>query len=161
MVNQEKRCDWKHMLNYEMRIGQCEIAPNDWNEKDAQKGKRLNWKRCPEREKIEIKKRCPNGKRMWWERWKMVYLILIFLFRQLNDLSILFVMVELDTMISGKWVMIDYVMICLKIDIVDMIVAWLILALICLLSRQLTPWHFFSGFELIEDRTRYVHCNRV
>ena len=56
MVNQEKRWDWKHMLNYEMRIGQCEIAPNDWNEKDAQKGKRLNWKRCPERKNIEIKK---------------------------------------------------------------------------------------------------------
>ena len=56
MVNQEKRWDWKHMLNYEMRIGQCEIAPNDWNEKDAHKGKILNWKICQERENIEIKK---------------------------------------------------------------------------------------------------------
>ena len=39
----------------------------------------LNWKRYPERQKIELKKvsrkekywnekRCPNGKRMWWER---------------------------------------------------------------------------------------------
>ena len=45
-------------------------------------------------------------------------------------------------------------MICLKIDIVDMIDAWLILALICLLSRQLTPWHFFPGFELIEVRAK-------
>ena len=44
----------------------------DWYEKDAQKGKILKWKRCP------------NGKRLWWERWKMVYLLLIFLFRQLN-----------------------------------------------------------------------------
>ena len=39
MVNQKKRWDWKHMLCYKMRIGQCEIAPNDWYEKDAQKGK--------------------------------------------------------------------------------------------------------------------------
>ena len=50
--------------------------------------------------------------------------------------------------------LIEYDMICLKIDIVDMIDAWLILALICLLSRQLTPCHFFPGFELIEDRAR-------
>ena len=28
----------------------------DWIEKDAQKGKRLNWKRYPERENIEMKK---------------------------------------------------------------------------------------------------------
>ena len=56
MVNQEKRWDWKHMLNYKMRIGQCEIAPNDWIEKDAHKEKRMNWKRCPKRENIELKK---------------------------------------------------------------------------------------------------------
>ena len=56
MVNQEKRWDWKHMLYDEMRIGQCEIAPNYWYEKDAQKGKRLIWKRCPEKKKIKIKK---------------------------------------------------------------------------------------------------------
>ena len=62
MVNQEKRWDWKHMLYYEMRIGQCEIAQNDWNEKDVQKGKRLNWKRCPERKNIEIKKDAQMGK---------------------------------------------------------------------------------------------------
>ena len=62
MVNQDKRWDWKHMLYYEMRIGQCEIAPNDWYEKDAQKGKRLNWKRCTEREKIEMKKDAQIGK---------------------------------------------------------------------------------------------------
>ena len=45
MVNQEKRWDWKHMLSYEMRIGQWEIALNNWIEKkdwiknDTQKGK--------------------------------------------------------------------------------------------------------------------------
>ena len=50
--------------------------------------------------------------------------------------------------------LIEYDLICLKIDIVDMIDAWLILALICLLSRQLTPWHFFPGFEHIEDRAK-------
>ena len=31
--------------------------------KDAQKGKWLNWKRCPEREKIEMKKKMPK-----WEK---------------------------------------------------------------------------------------------
>ena len=45
MVHQEKIWDWKHMLSYEMKIGQWEIAPNEWIEKDAQKG-----------EKIEIEK---------------------------------------------------------------------------------------------------------
>ena len=30
--------------------------------------------------------------------------------------------------------------------------AWLIFTLIYLLSRQLTPWHFFPGFEHFEDR---------
>ena len=39
------------MLYDEMRIGQCEIAPNDWY-----------WKRCPEREKIEMKKDAQMGK---------------------------------------------------------------------------------------------------
>ena len=83
MLNQEKRWDWKHMLNYKMRIEQCEIAPKielkkmpkkvkDLIEKDVQKGKILNWKRCL------------NGKRLCWERWNMVYLLLTFLFRQLN-----------------------------------------------------------------------------
>ena len=67
MVNKKKRWDRKHMLNYEMRIGQCEIAPNDWNEKDAQKGKRLNWKRCPERKNIELKKMPRKGK-YWNEK---------------------------------------------------------------------------------------------
>ena len=56
--------------------------------------------------------------------------------------------------------LIEYDMICLKIDIVDMIDAWLILALICLLSRQLTPWHFFPGFEHFEVRQVHVHCSR-
>ena len=55
-------------------------------------------------------------------------------------------------MISGKFVMIDYDINCLKIDIDVLCDAWLILALIYLLSRQLTPWHFFSGFEHFEDR---------
>ena len=32
------------MLSYEMRIGQWEIAPNDWIEKDAQMGKDWNEK---------------------------------------------------------------------------------------------------------------------
>ena len=31
-------------------------------EKDVQKGKRLNWKRCLEREKIEMKKDAQMGK---------------------------------------------------------------------------------------------------
>ena len=56
MVNQEKIWDWKHMLSYEMRIGQWEIEPNDWTEKDVQKGKRLNWKKMPKKEKIEMRK---------------------------------------------------------------------------------------------------------
>ena len=46
MVNQEKRDEIEsicYMMKWE--IGQCEIAPNDWY-----------WKRCPEREKIEMKK---------------------------------------------------------------------------------------------------------
>ena len=55
----------------------------------------------------------------------------------------------------------EYDMQCLWIDIAVLCDAWLILAFIFLLSRQLTPWHFFPGFELIEDRTRHVHCNRV
>ena len=113
MVNQEKR-DEIESIWYMMRweIGQCEIAPNDWY-----------WKRCPKREKIELKKmprkgkywnekRCPNGKRMWWERWKMVYLILIFLFRQFNELSVLIVIVWIDAMI-GKYIeIIEYVVYC-------------------------------------------------
>ena len=60
MVNQEKIWDWKHMLNYEMRIGQCEIAPNDWIEKDAQKGKRLKWKKMPRKEKDWNEKKMPK-----------------------------------------------------------------------------------------------------
>ena len=59
----KKRWDWKHMLYDEMRNWAM------WNctkwlilKKDAQKGKRLNWKRCPEREKIEMKKDAQMGK---------------------------------------------------------------------------------------------------
>ena len=74
----------------------------------------LNWKRCPEREKIELKKmprkgkdwnekRCPNEKRLCWERWKkMVYLLLIFLFRLLNELSKLIVIIWIDAMIDDE-----------------------------------------------------------
>ena len=47
-----------YMMRWE--IGQCEIAPNDWYWKNAQKRKRLNWKRCPERKKIEMKKKMPK-----------------------------------------------------------------------------------------------------
>ena len=56
MVNQEKRWDWNHMLYYEKRIGQCEIAPNDWIEKDAQKGKRLKWKKDAQMGKNYVEK---------------------------------------------------------------------------------------------------------
>ena len=45
-----------------MRIGQCEIASKDWYEKDAQKGKRLIWKKCPEKEKKWIEKDAHMGK---------------------------------------------------------------------------------------------------
>ena len=113
MVNQEKRDEIEsicYMMKWE--IGQCEIAPNDWY-----------WKRCPERKKIELKKmprkgkdwnekRCPNEKRMWWERWKMVYLILIFLFRQLNELSILIEIVWIGVMIGEYNEMMEYVVYC-------------------------------------------------
>ena len=86
MVNQEKK-DMMRLKAYAIwwdeKLGNVKLHQmNDmkkmlrkgknWYEKDAQKGKTLNWKRCP------------NGKRLWWERWKMVYLLLIFLFRQLN-----------------------------------------------------------------------------
>ena len=56
MVNQEKRWDWKHMLSYEMRIGQWEITPNDWIEKDAQKGKKLNWKKVQKEKRLNWKR---------------------------------------------------------------------------------------------------------
>ena len=104
MVNQEKKEeDEIESICYMMRweIGQCEIAPNDWYEKDAQKGKRLIWKRCPEKEKIELKK-MPKWEKNVMRLMKMVYPILIFLFRQLNDLSILFEIVEIDIVISGN-----------------------------------------------------------
>ena len=69
MVNQEKRNDEIESICYMMRweIGQCEIAPNDWYEKDAQKRKRLIWKRCPERENIDMKKMHRKGK-YWNEK---------------------------------------------------------------------------------------------
>ena len=62
MVNQEKRWDWKHMLYYEMRIGQCEIAPNDWNEKDAQKRKNIDMKKMPRKGKYWYEKDTQMGK---------------------------------------------------------------------------------------------------
>ena len=55
--------------------------------------------------------------------------------------------------------MIDYDINCLKIDIDVLCDAWLILALIYLLSSQLTPWHFFPGFEHFEGRQVHVHCS--
>ena len=63
-------------------------------------------------------------------------------------------LLKIDTMISGKFVMTDYDINCLKIDIDVLCDAWLILALIYLLSRQLTPWHFFPGFEHFEVRAK-------
>ena len=112
MVNQEKRWDWKHMLYDEMR---------NWAMWNCTKW--MIRKRCPEKEKIELKKmprkvkdwnekRCPNGKRIWWERWKMVYLILIFLFRQFNELSVLIVIVWIDAMIGEYLEMNEYVVYC-------------------------------------------------
>ena len=44
-----------YMIKWE--IGQCEIAPNDWY-----------WKRCPEREKIELKKMPRKGKWLIWKK---------------------------------------------------------------------------------------------
>ena len=52
MVNQEKRDEIEsicYMMKWE--IGQCEITPNEWY-----------WKRCPEREKIDIEKDAQKGK---------------------------------------------------------------------------------------------------
>ena len=49
-----------------MWIGQWEITLNEWIEKDSQKGKRLNWKRCLERKKIELKKMPRKGK--YWNK---------------------------------------------------------------------------------------------
>ena len=116
----KKRWDWKHMLYDEMR---------NWAMWNCTKW--MIWKRCPERENIELKKmprkgkdwnekKCPNGKRMWWERWKMVYLILIFLFRQFNELSVLIVIVWIDAMI-GEYILrwLNMLWIVKWIDIVD------------------------------------------
>ena len=51
-------------------------------EKDAQKGK-MN----------DMKKKMPKWEKNVMRKMKMVYLLLIFLFRQLNKLSILFVII--------------------------------------------------------------------
>ena len=53
MVNQEKK---KMRLKayaiwWNEKLGKCEIIPNDWY-----------WKRCPEREKIDIEKDAQKGK---------------------------------------------------------------------------------------------------
>ena len=56
MINQEKRWDWKHMLYDEMRNWVM------WNYT-----KWLIWKRCPEREKINMKKMPRKGKD-WYEK---------------------------------------------------------------------------------------------
>ena len=91
----------------------------------------------------------------------MVYLMLIFLFRQLNELSIL-----IENWLNWCYVwwkywddeiyciLIEYNMKCLWNDIAVLCDAWLILAFICLLSRQLTPWHFFPRFEQIADKAK-------
>ena len=106
----KKWWDLKHMLYDEMRNWAM------WNcakwlilKKMPRKGKDWYWKRCPERENDWYEKKCPNGKRMWWERWKMVYLLLIFLFRQLNELSILIEIVWIGVM-NGEYIeMMEYV----------------------------------------------------
>ena len=43
-------------------IGQCEIAPNDWYEKDAHKEKRLIWKKMPKKGKYWNEKDAQMGK---------------------------------------------------------------------------------------------------
>ena len=43
-------------------IGQCEIAPNDWNEKDAQKGKNIDMKKMPRKGKYWNEKDAQMGK---------------------------------------------------------------------------------------------------
>ena len=73
MWNCTKWLKWKRcpeMDNIELK--KMPRKGKDWIEKDAQKGKILKWKRYQ------------NGKRLYWERWEMVYLLLTFLFRQLN-----------------------------------------------------------------------------
>ena len=122
---------------------------------DMRKKNEWYWKRCPERENDWYEKKMPKWEKNVMRKMKMVYLILIFLFRQLNELSILIDIVWIDVTIgeyiwdSGIcWVLInEYDMKCLLIDIAVLCDAWLILTFICLLSRQLTPWHFFPGFE--------------
>ena len=52
------------------------------------------------------------GKESDWERWKMVYLILFFLFRQFNELSVWIVIVWIDAMIGEYIEMIEYVVYC-------------------------------------------------
>ena len=49
------------MLYYEMRIGQCEIAPNDWIEKMPRKGKN-ELKNMPRKGKYWIEKDAQMGK---------------------------------------------------------------------------------------------------
>ena len=76
----KKRRDEIESICYMMKweIGQCEIAPKDWY-----------WKRCPERENDWYEKKMPKWEKNVMRKMKMVYLLLIFLFRQLNELSIL------------------------------------------------------------------------
>ena len=108
MVNQEKKkWDWKHMLYDEMRNWAM------WNctkwmiwekkelidiEKDAHKGKM-----------IDMKKKMPKWEKNVMKKMKMVYLLLIFLFRQLNELSILIEIVWIGVMISANIEMMEYV----------------------------------------------------
>ena len=47
----------------------------EWIEKDGQKGKILNWKRCPKRENIELKN-MPKKEKIEMRKSKMVYLFI-------------------------------------------------------------------------------------
>ena len=88
------------MLYYEMR---------NWAMWNCTKW--LIWKTCPKRKKIDMKK-MPRNEKYWNEKdaqmgkdcdekdEKMVYLLLIFLFRQFNELSVLIVIVWIDAMID-------------------------------------------------------------
>ena len=63
MVNQEKKMRLKaYAIWWNEKLGNVKLHQMIDIEKDAQKGKRLNWKRCPKREKIEMKKDTQMGK---------------------------------------------------------------------------------------------------
>ena len=78
-------------------------------EKDAQKGKRLILKKMPRKGKWLIWKKMPKWEKNVMRMMKMVYLMLIFLFRQLNELSILIEIVWIDVMIGEYIEKMEYV----------------------------------------------------